>query len=81
MIRNLHPQLKRKIKSSFQTILSDPFSGKALKDDLTGLRSFRVSRYRIIYKVSDRKQIEVVAVGPRKRIYEDTFHILKKENK
>ena len=81
LIRSLHPHLKKKIKSSFQTILSDPFSGKALKDELIGLRSFRVSRYRIIFKVSDRKQIEVVAIGPRERIYEETFRILKKENR
>ena len=33
-IRNLHPNLKKKIKASLQAILLDPCAGKALKDEL-----------------------------------------------
>ncbi len=77
LIRTIHPHLKKKIKSSLQTILYEPGSGKALKDNLTGLRSFRVSRLRIIYRVSGRKQVEIIAIGPRERIYEETFRKLK----
>ncbi len=36
---------------------------------------------RIIYRVSGKKYIEVVAIGPRKNIYEETLRILKKEAK
>lgn len=79
LVRNMHPHLKKKIKASLQIILSNPNSGKALKDELTGLRSFRVSRLRIIYRVSQRKQIEIIAIGPRERIYEETFRILNKK--
>lgn len=78
LIRNLHPHLKKKVRSSFQAILSDPYSGKALKDELLGLWSFSVSKFRIIYKVHD-KQIEIVAIGPRKHIYEETFRLMKEE--
>lgn len=78
LIRTMHPDLKKKIKASLQLIISDPDSGKALKDELAGLRSFRVSTFRIIYRISSRKQIEIVAIGPRERIYEETFRILKK---
>jgi mRNA interferase RelE/StbE len=74
LIRNLHPHLKKKVKSSLQTIVSDPYSGKPLRDELAGLRSFRVGRFRIIYK----KLIEIVAIGPRECIYEETFRLLKK---
>jgi hypothetical protein len=49
-----------------------------LKNDLAGLRSFRVGRLRIIYRV-ERNVVEIVAIGPRERIYEETFFILKKE--
>jgi mRNA interferase RelE/StbE len=77
LIRTIHPHLKKKIKSSLQTILYKPGSGKALKGNLTGLRSFRVSRFRIIYRVSGRKQVEIIAIGPRERIYEETFRKLK----
>src|SRR5574341_1480615 len=78
LIRNLHPHLKKKLKASLQTILSDPYSGKALKDNLAGLRSFRVSRFRIIYRISDPKLIEIIAIGPREHIYEETFWLIKK---
>ena len=79
LIRKMHPHLKRKIKVSPRTILLNPNEGKALKDDLAGLRSFPVSKFRIIYRL--RKHIiEIVAIGPRDRIYEETFLILKRQN-
>jgi len=78
LIRNLHPYLKKKIKASLKIILSEPYSGKALNDELSGLRSFRVSSFRIIYRIKDPEQIELVAIGPRERIYEETFRIIQK---
>jgi mRNA interferase RelE/StbE len=77
-IRSLHPELKRKIKGALKIICSTPHSGKALRDDLEGLRCFRVSRFRIIYKVSQRA-IEIIAIGPRVRIYEETYRLIKKK--
>ncbi len=75
LIRHMHPHLKKKVKSSLQIILSDPETGKALKDELAGLRSFRVSRSIIIYRTT-KKEIEIIAIGPRENIYEETFRIL-----
>lgn len=75
LIRHMHPHLKKKVKSSLQIILADPETGKALKDELAGLRSFRVSRFRIIYRTT-KKEIEIIAIGPRENIYEETFRIL-----
>lgn len=81
LIRTLHPDLKRKIKAALQTILNNPQSGKALKDELEGLQSFRVGKFRVVYKTAkDKRIIEIVAVGPRKAIYEETFRLLCKEN-
>ena len=77
LIRNLHPQIKKKAGASLEAILSDPYSGKSLKDDLAGLRTFRVSRFRIVYRIVYNKEIEIIAIGPRERIYEDTFRIMK----
>ena len=48
----------------------DPGEGKALKEELAGLHSFRVSRFRIVYRVKNRV-VEIIAVGPRNRIYEE----------
>jgi mRNA interferase RelE/StbE len=79
LIRTMHPSLKKKVKASLKIILSEPSSGKALMDELTGLRSFRVSSFRIVYKIKERRQIELVAVGPRERIYKETFRIIQKK--
>jgi len=79
LIRTMHPFLKGKIKSSLKMILSDPYSGKALMDELAGLRSFRVGSLRLIYRIKNPKQIELVTIGPRERIYEETFRIIQKE--
>ena len=81
-IRGAHPELKRKIKSALKHILSDPHSGKHLRDELHGLMSYKVGRFRIIYRLArlaaDRV-IEIVAIGPRRVIYEFTYRIVKKE--
>jgi mRNA interferase RelE/StbE len=77
-IRSIHPELKRKIKGALKIISSSPDAGKALRDDLAGLRSFPVSRFRIIYRIGERT-IEIIAVGPRERIYEETYRLIKKE--
>ena len=81
VFRTLHPQIKRKLKAAFQTISTDPFAGKALTEELSGLRSFRVSRFRVIYRIGQDKMIEIVTVGPRERIYEETYRLIQKSEK
>jgi mRNA interferase RelE/StbE len=78
LIRTMHPFLKKKVKASLKIILSEPYSGKALMDELSGLRSFRISSFRIIYRIKGPEQIELIAIGPRERIYEETFRIIQK---
>lgn len=80
LLRGMHPHLKRKMKASLKLILNDTGEGKALKDELAGLRSFRVGRSRIIYRAR-KTIIEIVAIGPRDRIYGETYLILKKEQR
>ena len=80
LVRTLHPDLKRKIKAALQTVLNDPQSGKVLKDELERLQSFKVGKFRVVYKTAkDKGIIEVVAVGPRKTIYEETLRLLQRE--
>ena len=81
LIRGMHPLLKKRIKAAFNEILKNPYCGKALKEELDGLRSFRIKRFRIIYKVASKKEISIIALGPRKYIYEETFRIIKKNKK
>jgi len=46
-------------------------SGKALRGDLAGCRRIRTGDMRIVYQVNeDEVTILIIAVGPRKNIYE-----------
>ena len=80
-IRGLHPEINRKIKGSFKNIATEPNSGKPLKEELEGLRSFRVSRFRIVYRIAEPREIQIIAIGPRERIYEETYRLIRKESK
>jgi len=75
-IRKMHPRLKRKIRAALNDIIRNPESGKALKLELTGLRSYRVGRFRVIYRIDPEKTIALVAVGPRKVIYVETYRLI-----
>jgi mRNA interferase RelE/StbE len=78
LIRHLHPAIKQKVRVALAEILEDPSCGKALRGELQGLRSFRVSKFRIIYRAMA-QVIEVVALGPRRSIYEETLRLLQVE--
>lgn len=79
LIRGLHPQLKRKLRAAIEFIAADPRSGKALKDDLAGLWSFRVGKFRVVYRIAAGRCVELVACGPRERIYEETYRLITRE--
>jgi mRNA-degrading endonuclease RelE of RelBE toxin-antitoxin system len=78
LLRSLHPDLKRKARAALDAIRADPEAGKALRHELTGLCSFRIGRFRIISRVAPRRRIDVVAVGPRRTIYEETLRLLRR---
>lgn len=80
-LRGLHPQLKRKIRAGMDALLAGPHCGKPLKDELAGLWSLRVGRCRIVYRIGPRERLEIVAVGPRERIYEETYRLLRKSHR
>ena len=79
LIQKMHPDLKKSIRASLGVILAEPDSGKPLVEELSGLRSFRVKTFRIIYRIKKPETIEIVAIGPRERIYEETFRLIRKE--
>jgi len=77
LIRGLHPDLKKKVRLALRDVVEDPGVGKVLRDELAGLRSCRVSRLRIVYRVRG-SVIEIVAVGPRRTIYQETWRRVRK---
>ena len=81
LIRGLHPEIKEKIRGSLKTLVTEPHSGNLLKDAMDGLQSFKVKRLRIIYRTATQEEIQIIAIGPREQIYEETYRLIKKESK
>ncbi len=80
VIRELHPDLNRSIKSAIRAIAADPECGDPLQRELDGLRKYRVRRFRIVYAV-DRKErvIRLMAVGHRQHVYEELTEQLRRK--
>ena len=76
VLKKMHPDLRRQIKAALQLILDEPEIGTPLRDELSGLRSLRVRRLRIVYRPQARA-IAIVSVGPRVVVYEETLKLLK----
>jgi mRNA interferase RelE/StbE len=70
-IRHLRPAIKQAIREGIRTLSADPLRGHALVLEIAGFRSFRVSRYRVVYRLREEdRTVETHLVGPRKDIYE-----------
>jgi mRNA-degrading endonuclease RelE of RelBE toxin-antitoxin system len=69
LVPHLPPELKRKAKAALRSIADDPFQAKELREELAGLRSYRIARARLIYHIRG-SVVEVVAFGPRADIYQ-----------
>ena len=70
-IRTFPPSLKNQIRAGLEAIQENPHLGKPLKDELRGLWSYRVNRYRIVYRiVHHRIEVQVIDLGLRAIIYE-----------
>ncbi len=79
-IAHLSPILKIKIHLALETIREDPHLGKLLKDEIQGLWSYRVSRYRIVYRIHhSRIEIQVIDLGPRNLIYGQILEAIREQ--
>jgi mRNA interferase RelE/StbE len=78
LVRSLHPELKRKVRSGLDIIRTDPEVGKGLRDERAGRRSLRVGRFRIVYRSAARRLIDLAAIGPRRTISEETLRLLRR---
>ena len=68
-MRRLPPGLKRRVREALDFIQQKPELGKALSEELAGYRSYRIGRYRLIYRIGEERLI-LEAFGSRKDIYE-----------
>lgn len=78
-IRHSPPHLKSSIRHVLDEILETPSAGKPLTEELEGFRSYKIGKFRIIYQVKE-LTISIVAIGPRKTIYQKMSLELKRRS-
>jgi hypothetical protein len=61
------------VPAALETTVSAPVIGKALKEELAGLRSYRIGKLRSVHRLVGDQTVEMVAIGPRRYIYEETY--------
>jgi addiction module RelE/StbE family toxin len=77
LISKLPPEIKRLVRSTVDALLTKHEIGTALTGELDGYRSYRVRRYRIIYRVNEEAScLEVYHVGHRRDVYETLRSLL-----
>ena len=68
-LNRLDNSIKLRLVREIQFLIVNPLGGKPLTDCLSGLRSLRVGKYRIVYRVLD-SIIIVHTVELRKKVYD-----------
>ena len=77
LIAKLHPEGKKLIKSGLDELRQNPFMGDDLEQELSGFKSLKIKRYRVLYAIDEEgKVIQVYYVGHRRDVYEQFRDIL-----
>ncbi|AKG92403.1 TPA_asm: type II toxin-antitoxin system RelE/ParE family toxin [Geoglobus ahangari pleomorphic virus 1] len=62
--------LAERLAKAILKLEENPYLGKPLSYDLSGLRSLRVGKYRIIYEINENeRKVILLAVAHRKKSY------------
>jgi mRNA interferase RelE/StbE len=79
LISKLHPEIKKLMRSAVEDLRMDPYIGEDLEEELSGFRSYKPGRYRILYKIDEEQNvIDVYYAGHRRDVYEQFGALLKK---
>ncbi len=74
---NLHPEIRKQLKSALNILKENPYYGKQLREELNFFRSLKIKRYRVIYQINDKLEyIVIIAIGHRRDIYEVATKLL-----
>jgi mRNA interferase RelE/StbE len=77
VIRRLPQDIKRSVKQALRSLSADPLPGPRLMRERSGLRKFKVRRFRIVYQINRKARlIRIFAVGHRPEVYEELAHQL-----
>jgi mRNA interferase RelE/StbE len=78
--KKLSPEIKAATKTALIELAQNPNLGKELQGELSGFRSRRFMRYRIIYTINTEKKIIIIwAIDHRRDIYENFSDLLLKQ--
>jgi mRNA interferase RelE/StbE len=69
IIRDLPPELKQRIKRAIRSLNAEPSAGEPLIAELSGLWSFKVRRFRIIYELNRKARVlRLFAIDHRREV-------------
>jgi mRNA interferase RelE/StbE len=70
-LSKFHPEKKKLIKAALKELCTEPYSGNDLQEELSGFKSYKLKRYRILYRIDDEEDtIKIYYVGHRRDVYE-----------
>jgi len=77
LIAKLHPEAKKLIKTGLDELRQNPFLGDDLQQELSGFKSCKIKRYRVLYAIDEEEgAIQVYYVGHRRDVYEEFRDLL-----
>ena len=77
LLSSFHPETKKQLKQSLNELRRDPYIGKDLREELSGFKSLRQNKFRIIYNINEEEKIiQIFYIARRKDIYEQFRKLL-----
>ncbi len=77
LLSRLHPESKKFIKEGLTELRQNPHLGDDLQQELSGFKSYKIRRYRILYDLNEEEGvIQVYYVGHRRDVYEQFRDLL-----
>jgi mRNA interferase RelE/StbE len=79
LLAKLHPEGKKLIKAGLDKLRQSPYLGDELQQELSGFKSYKIKRYRVLYDIDEKQEIiQVYYVGHRRDVYEQFRDLLSK---
>ena len=77
LLSRLHPESKKLIKAALNELRKNPYLGDDLQQELSGFKSYKTKRYRVLYDINEEEGvIQVYYIGHRRDVYEQFRDLL-----
>jgi len=78
LLSKLPPENKKMIKAGLKALAQSPDLGAELQEELSGFKSYKLKRYKVIYKLTEDNAIRIYFIGHRRDVYEQFHSLLQK---